>query len=394
MSQNYFKTLLFTLFACTVSSYMQAQVTIGNDTPPETFSILQIEGNTGGVRLPQLNTQQRNNLTPLLNGNSEGDALTIFNTTLKRIEYWNGANWAGLPVTVADNALKLEGISTVKLGGELCKNTTIEGKHNSLYFDVNTGNFAIGSNILTVENGKIGIGTSNAQGLLHIDAKSNNNQTPTEAQLADDVIISQEGKIGIGTMPDVNDPSLLQVNGPITINNAGTISAGGAYVLTTDDGSGQARWKRNIGLTQLVIGQRGPGYNGPVTSTVFTTSTLTLPPGEWIIQTAMVLTITPGLAANQYIWGSYYWADNNIAQNPSTDIFSGKLISSIIPARTSIGMAFGLTYIRNSTGQDKTYYLMAKPADGNFPANINWHYLGGTWGENSIAAFPVNGAVR
>jgi uncharacterized protein (TIGR02145 family) len=82
---------------CGLSS-LSAQVTIGADNAPQSFSVLElISGNDKGLRLPQLTTAQRDAITtaafkaePLALG------LLIQNTTTKCIEYWNLTKWVSL----------------------------------------------------------------------------------------------------------------------------------------------------------------------------------------------------------------------------------------------------------------------------------------------------------
>lgn len=88
---------------------LYAQVTVGDGIPPQSFSILEIVSNsTGGVRLPQLTSAERDILsnTPEFKaenhraGNTQkpglGLGLTIYNTDTNCIEYWNGQKWISL----------------------------------------------------------------------------------------------------------------------------------------------------------------------------------------------------------------------------------------------------------------------------------------------------------
>lgn len=77
---------------------MKAQVTIGADKLPETYSVLQLEGKYGedqygGLRMPQLTTAQRDLLKiEDLNGKEGADkaqGLTIFNVDKDCIEFWS-----------------------------------------------------------------------------------------------------------------------------------------------------------------------------------------------------------------------------------------------------------------------------------------------------------------
>ncbi|NDV47920.1 hypothetical protein D0T49_12780 [Paludibacter sp. 221] len=69
----------------------KAQVTIGADKAPETFSALEVVSTTGGFRLPQLTTKQRDAL--VVSGEDLAEGLTIYNITTKCTDTWNGTAW-------------------------------------------------------------------------------------------------------------------------------------------------------------------------------------------------------------------------------------------------------------------------------------------------------------
>ncbi|NDV47753.1 hypothetical protein D0T49_11915 [Paludibacter sp. 221] len=85
-----FTLALFTMLVVAFGS-INAQVTIGADKEPESFSLLEVTGTTGGLRLPQLTTNQRDALT--VNGEDLAKGLTIFNTDIDCMETWNGSKW-------------------------------------------------------------------------------------------------------------------------------------------------------------------------------------------------------------------------------------------------------------------------------------------------------------
>ena len=374
------------------NSQINAQVTIGSGSVPENFSILQIEGVTGGIRLPQLTTAQRNNLN--VANNSEANGLVIFNTTTGKLEYWDGSRWVALPITLAENGLSLASNGGIKLGGTLIENTHLSGGEQNLYFDLSTGSFIINQSALVFKNTGIGVGTSSPIGTLHVDAKNDNAPTPTTNQLKDDIIIDSSGKLGVGMIPSTSDESRLQVNGTVAIKNSGTISSGNTYLLTTSDGSGQTRWKKNVSLTSLVIGSSTGGYSGRLNSYGSVGYTIALPPGGWVIQTAFLFVYNT-VGSGRYVWGSVYWADTNSSQTPSSDIQKGRFISGMITSNKNYTTAFGLTYIINSSSASKTYYLRVKPADTNITGTPSWNNIGSStsWTENSVIAFPVTNTI-
>lgn len=78
---------------------LNAQVTVGSDKAPESYSALEIVSTSGGLRLPQLNATQRDALTTELQALTDADkiaaakGLTIYNTTTSCMDTWNGTLW-------------------------------------------------------------------------------------------------------------------------------------------------------------------------------------------------------------------------------------------------------------------------------------------------------------
>jgi hypothetical protein len=96
MKKIFFLMLMLLIMSATS---MNAQVTIGADKDPESFSVLELIGSgTRGLRLPQVNADQRSTLTDQLTSLSadkkeEAMGLMIFNTSNNCTETWNGTGW-------------------------------------------------------------------------------------------------------------------------------------------------------------------------------------------------------------------------------------------------------------------------------------------------------------
>lgn len=78
------------------AALMNAQVTIGSDKDPETFSLLElVSENNKGLRLPQIETTaKRNAMTDVaFKTNPLSLGLQIFNMETKCVETWNGMMW-------------------------------------------------------------------------------------------------------------------------------------------------------------------------------------------------------------------------------------------------------------------------------------------------------------
>ncbi|MDR1372758.1 MAG: formylglycine-generating enzyme family protein [Dysgonamonadaceae bacterium] len=90
------RKILYTITAFIMlgANCAEAQVTIGSLDDPQPFSVLELISNTGGLRLPQLDTDQRDALVSLFAGHeTEALGLQIFNTDTECVETWNGVEW-------------------------------------------------------------------------------------------------------------------------------------------------------------------------------------------------------------------------------------------------------------------------------------------------------------
>ncbi|MDN3675626.1 FISUMP domain-containing protein [Flavobacterium branchiarum] len=81
------------------------QAVIGSVLTPKSYSLLELSTTTvkGGIRMPQLTTVERNNLTtPDFMSDVRAKGLTIYNTDSKCMEYWNTHKWVSLCSGSAD----------------------------------------------------------------------------------------------------------------------------------------------------------------------------------------------------------------------------------------------------------------------------------------------------
>ncbi|MDR1371640.1 MAG: hypothetical protein LBJ17_00735, partial [Dysgonamonadaceae bacterium] len=88
--------LTMTAFIMLSANCAEAQVTIGSLDDPQPFSVLELISNTGGLRLPQLDSDQRDalNLGSLSPASQQAAlGLQIFNIDNLCVETWNGTEW-------------------------------------------------------------------------------------------------------------------------------------------------------------------------------------------------------------------------------------------------------------------------------------------------------------
>ena len=117
------------LFIVCVPARMNAQVTVGSATPPASYSLLELctSNIDGGLRLPQLNTDQRNALKKTFDaGLTHANGLVIYNTDNNCVEYWNSKRWISL----------CEGNSQMTISPYPCDDVPADGKGCDNYFEI------------------------------------------------------------------------------------------------------------------------------------------------------------------------------------------------------------------------------------------------------------------
>ena len=79
-------------------AFISAQVTIGADKAPQSFSLLELVSDThNGLRLPQIaDTNTRNAISDAYGTDPEMKGLQIFNMETKCVETWNGSAWISM----------------------------------------------------------------------------------------------------------------------------------------------------------------------------------------------------------------------------------------------------------------------------------------------------------
>jgi uncharacterized protein (TIGR02145 family) len=165
-------------------SSLSAQVTIGADNAPQSFSVLElISGNDKGLRLPQLTQLQRDTLdgtTASVGGSASmiasastfaaektGKAmgLTIFNTTTLCVETWNGTTW------IKECAASVPPFAPVASAQTLCSGATVadlvataEPGHTLKWYNVATGGSPLASGT-ALADGNYYVSQTNSSGL-------------------------------------------------------------------------------------------------------------------------------------------------------------------------------------------------------------------------------------
>jgi len=98
---NYQLSIILILF---FALPLKAQVTIGAQKAPHSYSVLELAGTKGGFRLPMLSNDERDALL-LTPDSTEASGLFIYNTDIDCVEFWSGGKWIDLCNNTAPNLL-------------------------------------------------------------------------------------------------------------------------------------------------------------------------------------------------------------------------------------------------------------------------------------------------
>jgi hypothetical protein len=289
------------------SSSLKAQVVVGKDVLPESYSLLQVEydatkyPNGAGIQLPRISESERTALQNKVSEDTKSVGLTIFNTTTSRVEYWNGREWVAIPGIVQPSFTATSGLNddalttstktvTVKLGGTLGKPTDIALSEKSFTIDQQgTARLEIGP--ITVKDNKVGIGVTTLTGGVDED--------PT-------------ARLHI-------EKDASQVHG-LRISDG---SEGINKVMTALDTDGRAQWDVLDEVTTLSQGtlkaaSTTVGYTTSVTYTEISTASgrVSITPGRWLI-------IGRFMSLNSAPNSNYYsWAKLADASNPTGNVYA------------------------------------------------------------------------
>lgn len=297
------KYILFITSAILLVNTLQAQITVGSEDKPASFSVLQLDGVLGGLRLPHVSENNRDAInvsSPLAKG------LMIYNTDTDWVDYWDGTKWS--PVSealIVRNGLRFDN-GKVKLGGSLIKNTSINLNGKGLNFvaatstfHVNTDVFQIKGNNITLQPSKFSVNTDvfsvtgNSIAMLPYNTGAGKlmMNTSTEKLTVDNKNVTLDGKL---TYLDGK-----QSNGHVLVASA------------TGDGY-WAKLRPNTTVAAGTITSSSTAITGsstPSDPTIvnITSSTLNLTPGKWMIFVNYATTSSSTATNNRrYVWTYLY----------------------------------------------------------------------------------------
>lgn len=209
--------------------------------------------------------------------------------------------------------------------------------------------------------------------------------------------IFTKGQVGINT---ATPKKMLHVNGSLQFTNELNVggndatpgSAGVAGEILVSNGPGVApKWMLTTASKKPVIGTLGTGAYIRETFT-YTGSSITLPPGKWMITASMLLNMRNAYNADDYGWLRSSLSNSSTTLSPSSDIVSTSTLFSGGSTRyTTYSLTTGNILIENTSSAPKTYYYYAWGEFSGTSANKFFTNFGGSgWGEDMLYAIPVN----
>ncbi|AZA51577.1 hypothetical protein [Chryseobacterium sp. G0201] len=194
----------------------------------------------------------------------------------------------------------------------------------------------------------------------------------------------------------------LHVNGSLQITNELNVggngstpgSAGAAGEVLVSNGPGAApKWVLNTASKKPAIGVLGAGTDITGITPKYTGTTITLPPGKWMVTSTMLLKMDNRNSEDDFGWLRSSLSNSPTTLAPSSDIVSmASLFSGGSTRYTPYALTGGNVLIENTSGAPKTYYYYY--AWGEFTGgstNKLFVSFGGTyWGEDMLYAIPVN----
>jgi hypothetical protein len=262
-----------------------------------------------------------------------------------------------------------------------------------------TGGGTSGTVTLSVGQGDDISVTSTSVGLSdYIDVIRIRASNSSGLQLQDDggnygLFIEDGGQVGVGT----NTPSQeLDVNGDIRLR-------GQIYDVNNSSGSNdQVLVRTSTGVdwqdqphssSNAVVGTikwDAIGANLWSSGSFYTQSTITLPPGQWIVFISSLIRNVTTLSSSQAIWATLTLSDNTSSYGPSPDIIGGANVAGNLHGPSTYGMANGSILINNTSGSNKTYYLWGISFIAWGGPSVQLDNFGQTSGETKLFAVPVN----
>lgn len=198
------------------------------------------------------------------------------------------------------------------------------------------------------------------------------------------------GNVGVGI---TNPSNRLHVNSATA--GAVRIVDGTQAVnsVLTSDVNGVGTWRPSAitgTVGTLVAPSTGNSIPFNTTNFIQTGSSITLPPGRYVVNVTMLMSVFPASTPNNSsFWLRTAFSDSNLP-NPSRtlDTVGSYYVSGNLPGSSFFSILSGSLIINNATAANKTYYYIAGEALTTGTTQSLLNYSG--WGEDSIVAYRLN----
>lgn len=233
--------------------------------------------------------------------------------------------------------------------------------------------------------------TINTKNLLsktvwHLDGSGDNATSVTDAQSLNDVVISTEGKVGIGTVAPSMQLDIKTRSVPALHIEDGWQAQG--RVLTSD-AYGVGRWQPfGASVVQIISVDKQTLFTiaDVILKYLYSDISFTLAPGLWMIETNILIFRDTSVGTGESSFGKRVWiksviSDSSTSSTVTSDILQGgpKQVSTFLYAVAGgFNMMNGFFIINNNSGADKTYHLWY----GNVPSgpalatNLKYKFAG------------------
>ncbi|SHF80324.1 hypothetical protein [Dysgonomonas macrotermitis] len=247
--------------------------------------------------------------------------------------------------------------------------------------------------------GQIGINTEQISNnlILHIDPKANNDTSGslTSGITDDDIVVSKDGKVGIGTIT----PQAKFHLESLTTGSILRIDDGAQQVnrILYSDNTGKGLWKD---YTPIAILGQFSTVNTSIphtTSSIFVNTgiTLDLPPGRWLVLVTIIFDVV-STGTTERAWFKSTFADSSTLgtlsstsdiEDYSTSTTEKRYFSGLAWAGGVGNLVANLT-IKNDSNTTKQYNLLLGKLDyaGSIPLTIN---IGMSNNFSNITAFRI-----
>lgn len=233
-------------------------------------------------------------------------------------------------------------------------------KHISIYILMVISSLALQAQVVTVNTT-----TSASNAVWHLDGAGDNTASITDTQALNDLVITSEGKLGVGNIvPSVqvdvktrSVPAFRMEDGWQTDQR-----------VLTSDAYGNGRWQP-FGASYVQVISVDPQTSFTIADItgkyLYSNISFSLPPGLWMIEPNILIFRNTGVAGTnatsfaKRAWIKSIISDSNTVGTITGDVLPGgpQLVCSFLYAvGAGYNMMNGFFFINNASGAPKTYY--------------------------------------